>query len=72
MIGGGGVSTLEAVAASGDAFPPLKAAVIEGLAIIKIVKVCASLLQSSLHIYLHDGIRKSRETRKIGPLFLRV
>ena len=72
MISGGGVSALEAVAASGDAFPPLKAAVIEALAIIKIVKVCASALQSFLYVYLHDAIRNSREIRKIGLLFLRV
>ena len=38
-ISGGGLSALEVVAASGDAFPPLKAAVVEALAIIGIVKV---------------------------------
>ena len=35
-----GLSALEVVAASGDSFPPLKAAVVEALAIIGIVKVC--------------------------------
>ena len=39
-IGGGGLLALEVVAASGDTFPPLKAAVVEALAIIGIVKVC--------------------------------
>ena len=39
-ISGGGLSALEAVAASGGAFPPLKAAVVEALAIIGIVGVC--------------------------------
>jgi hypothetical protein len=39
-ISTGGLSALEAVAASGDTFPPLKVAVIEALAIIRIVKVC--------------------------------
>ena len=39
-ISGGGLSTLEIVAASDDIFPPLKAAVVEALAIIGIVKVC--------------------------------
>ena len=39
-ISGGGLSALEVVGASSDIFPPLKAAVIEALAIIGIVKVC--------------------------------
>ena len=39
-ISGGGLPSLEVVAASGDTFPPLKAAVVETLAIIEIVKVC--------------------------------
>ena len=39
-INGGGLSALEVVAVSGDIFPSLKAAVIEALAIIEIVKVC--------------------------------
>ena len=71
-ISAGGLSTLEVVAASEDTFPPLKAAVVEALAIIEIVKVCVSLLQSFRNIYLCDGNRNSRPTRKIGPLFLRV
>ena len=36
----GDLSALEVVAVSGDTFPPLKAVVIEALAIIGIVKVC--------------------------------
>ena len=36
----GGLSALEVVAASDDGFPPLKAAVVQALAIIGIVKVC--------------------------------
>ena len=71
-ISGGGLSALEVVAASGDVFPPLKVAVVEALAIIGIVEVCVSLLQSFHHIYLHDGIRNSRPTRKTGLLFLRA
>ena len=39
-ISGGGLYALEVVTASGDAFPPLKAAVVEALTIIGIVKVC--------------------------------
>ena len=39
-ISGGGLAALEVVTASGDAFPPLKAAVVEALMIIGIVKVC--------------------------------
>ena len=39
-VSGGGLSALQVVAASGDAFPPLKAAVVDALAIIGIVKVC--------------------------------
>ena len=38
-ISGGGLSALEVVTASGDVFPPLKAAVVEALAISRIVKV---------------------------------
>ena len=39
VIGGGGLPALEVVAVSGDTFPPLKAAVVEALAIVGIVKV---------------------------------
>ena len=39
-ISGGGLPALTVVAASGDTFPPLKAAVVGALAIIEIVKVC--------------------------------
>jgi len=72
-ISGGGVSALEAVAVSDDVFPPLKAAVIEALTMIGIVKVCAltSIIVAS-HVYLCHGIRNSRSISKIGPLFLRV
>ncbi|EDR06780.1 uncharacterized protein LACBIDRAFT_299652 [Laccaria bicolor S238N-H82] len=38
VISGGGLSALQVVAASGDTYPPLKAAVVEALAIIGIVK----------------------------------
>ena len=70
-ISGGGLSALEAVTASGDAFPPLKAAVVEALAIIGIVKVCVliSVILSCLSMRWH---RNSIPTRKIGLLFLRV
>ena len=39
-INGGGLSALEAVAVSSGAFPPLKAAVVEALAVIGIIGVC--------------------------------
>ena len=39
-ISEGGLSALQIVTASDDAFPPLKEAVVEALAIIEIVKVC--------------------------------
>ena len=39
-ISGGGLAALQVITASGNAFPPLKAAVVEALAIIGIVKVC--------------------------------
>ena len=54
-ISGGGLHSLEVVAASGDTFPPLKAAVIEALAIIGIVKVCvlASIISSRLSMQQH-------------------
>ena len=54
VIGGGGLPALEVVAASGDTFPPLKAAVVEALAIIGIVKVC---VRTSI-ILLHFPIRR--------------
>ena len=49
-ISAGGLSALEVVAASDDTFPPLKAAVLEALAIIEIVKVCVltSIIASCL------------------------
>ena len=40
VINASGLAKLKVVAASGDAFPPLKAAVVEALMIIGIVKVC--------------------------------
>ena len=40
VISGGGLPALQVVAASGDTFPPLKAAVVEALAIIETVEVC--------------------------------
>ena len=49
-ISGGGLSALEAVAASGGAFPPLKAAVVEALAIIGIVGVCVLTSIILLHL----------------------
>ena len=54
-ISGGGLSALEVVAASGDTFPPLKAAVVEALAIIGIVKVCVltSIIRSHLSMRQH-------------------
>ena len=51
-ISGGGLSALEVVTASGDAFPPLKAVVVEALAIIGIVKVCVltSIIVMSIYV----------------------
>ena len=55
VIGGGGLPALEVVAASGDTFPPLKAAVVEALAIIGIIKVCVltSFIPSCLSMRQH-------------------
>ena len=55
VIGGGGLPALEVVAASGDTFPPLKAAVVEALAIIEIVKVCVltSIIPTCLSMRRH-------------------
>ena len=55
VIGGGGLPALEVVAASGDTFPPLKAAVVEALAIIETVKVCVltSIILSLLPMRRH-------------------
>ena len=54
-ISAGGLSALKVVAASGNAFPPLKAAVVEALAIIEIVKVCllTSIILSCLCMRQH-------------------
>jgi hypothetical protein len=53
-ISGGGLSALEVVAASGDAFLPLKAAVVEALAVIGIIKVCVltAIIPSRLSMLL--------------------
>ena len=55
VIGGGGLPALQVVAASGDTFPPLKAAVVEALAIIGIIKVCVltSIIPSCLSMRQH-------------------
>ena len=55
VIGGGGLPALQVVAASGDTFPPLKAAVVEALAIIGIIKVCVltSIIPSCLSMQQH-------------------
>ena len=55
VIDGGGLPALEVVAASGDTFPPLKAAVVEVLAIIETVKVCVltSIILSLLPMRRH-------------------
>ena len=55
-ISGGGLLGLEVVAASGDTFPPLKAAVVEALAIIGIVRAC-SATDTMYHVLVHS--RKS-------------
>jgi len=54
-ISGGGISALGVVAASDNIFPPLKAAVIEGLAIVGIVKVSVltSIILSCLSMQQH-------------------
>ena len=55
VISGGGLPALQVVAASGDTFPPLKAAVVEALAIIETVKVCVltSIILSLLPMRRH-------------------
>ena len=55
VISGGGLPALQVVAASGDTFPPLKAAVVEALAIIGIIKVCVltSIIPSCLSTRQH-------------------
>ena len=49
-ISAGGLSALEVVAGSDDTFQTLRAAVVEALAIVEIVKVCvlASIIPSHL------------------------
>ena len=55
VISGGGLPALQVVAESGDAFPLLKAAVVEALAIIETVKVCVltSIILSLLPMRRH-------------------
>ena len=60
-ISGDGLSALEVVAASGDTFPPLKAAVVEALAIIGITKV--SVLTALILSYIS---MRWRQTFKIN------
>ena len=62
-ISAGGLSTLEVVAASDDTFPPLKAAVVEALAIIEIVKVCVltSAIPSHLSTQRHQKFKTNKK-----------
>ena len=62
-ISGGGLSALEVVTASGDAFPPLRAAVVEALAIIGIVKVCilTSIILSCLSMQQHQKFNTNKK-----------
>ena len=55
VISGGGLPALQVVAASGDTFLPLKAAVVEALAVVGIVKVCVltSIILSCLYMRPH-------------------
>ena len=55
VISGGGLPALQVVAESGDTFPPLKAAVVEALAVIGIVKVrvLTSIILSCLYMRPH-------------------
>ena len=55
VISGGGLPALQVVAESGDTFPLLKAAVVEALAIIEIVKVCVlnSIIPTCLSMRQH-------------------
>ena len=49
-ISAGGLSALEVIAASDDTFPPLKAAVVEALALIGIIQVCVFISIILLHL----------------------
>ena len=62
-ISTGGLSALQVVAASGDAFPPLKAAVVEALAIIGIVKVCVltSIILSHLSMRQYQKFKTNKK-----------
>ena len=65
--GGASIHTLEAVAASDDAFPPLKLAVVKALSIIEIIKVLIFAL-INLPDLSDDQIRNSTPTREPGSL----
>ena len=67
-ISGGGLSAFEVVTASGDAFPPLKAAVLEALAIIEIVKVCTYFNYSIMSTYV-TALELQDLQERLGRLF---
>jgi len=67
-IRGGGLPALEAIAASNDTFPPLKAAVVEALAIIGIVKVCSHFKHSVTSIYA-TALEIQDQQERMGCIF---
>ena len=67
VSGGASIHTLEAVAASDDAFPPLKLAVVKALGIIEIIKVPMFAL-INLSDLSDDQIRNLTPTREPGSL----
>ena len=67
-ISGGGLSALEVFATSDDTFPPLKAAVLEALAIIEIVKVCTYFNYSIMSTYV-TALELQDLQERLGRLF---
>ena len=67
VISGGRLPSLE-VTASGDAFPTLKAAIVEALAIVAIVKVCFYFSHSVMSIYATSSEIQDQQER-LGHFF---
>ena len=66
-VGGASLHTLTAIAASDDAFPPLKLAVAKALGIIEIITVLIFAL-INLRDLSDDQVRNSTPTREPGSL----
>jgi len=68
VISVGSLSALEVIAVSGDTFPPLKAAVVEALAIIGIIQVCCYFNHFITSIYM-TALEIQDQQKRLGCFF---